>query len=716
MRPSLAAAAALLVSGLLLLGSGCGERGVDHGSDRGGPVILISIDTLRADHLPIYGATGVKTPTLDALAADSIVFDEAWSQVPLTFPSHASVLTGRLPADDGVRNNLGYRFDPAMPSIPTLLSAHGYQTGAAVSAYVLRGATGLAGAFDHYDDEMERSEGAAVGDIQRHGDATIRAATDWMDSHSGQPFFLFVHLFEPHAPYEPPEPFRTEYASSPYDGEIAAADHDLAALIDDLRQKNLYDDATIIFMSDHGEGLGDHGESQHGIFLYREAIHVPLFLKLPRNEMAGRRISTPVALTDILPTVASIAGIAIDDPKVIGTSLVEIARGATPDRKIFSETMYPRIHLGWSDLASLVDDRFHYIEAPTPELYDESSDPAETQNVLADNRRVYAAMKKEMATHDRSLTAPTDIDPEDLAKLTALGYLGGTHSTKAGENLPDPKDHIADLERYMAASTLVREDRAGEAIGTLQEITRNNPAFADAWTVLAKAYQQTGQLEQAVDAYQKTIEAAPMLAPGTALSLAEVLLDLNRYDDALHHAELALEAHPSAARIVRARAFLGLHRPAEAERELQPVLDDPSTRLDGNVVLVQVRIEQRRYPEALAISDQVREAVSSGNLEPVPMLWFVRGDVLARLGRTDEAKQSFRDEIARFPRDREAYIRLGALSILEGDLQAADRAFTAMTQANPSPSSYALIAQACRSLGQPERARAWEKRGKGTDR
>jgi len=232
------------------------------------PVIIVSIDTLRADHLSIYGYRGVETPNLAAFAGDAIVFENAYSHCPLTLPSHVAMLSGVLPAENGVRNNLGYRFDgQRVATIPMLLKKQGYSTGAAVSAYVLRGNTGLRDAFDFYDDAIGFESGASLGNLQRPGRMTIAAAEKWISAHSSQPLFFFLHLFEPHSPYDPPEPYRTRYADRPYDGEIAAADDLFGQFIRFLREKNIYDRAAIIVMSDHGEGLGDHGEQEHGISL-----------------------------------------------------------------------------------------------------------------------------------------------------------------------------------------------------------------------------------------------------------------------------------------------------------------------------------------------------------------------------------------------------------------------------------------------------------------
>ncbi|HWW62869.1 MAG TPA: sulfatase, partial [Thermoanaerobaculia bacterium] len=414
---------------LLLLTAACTRREPSAAAVTapGAPVILISIDTLRADHLPAFGYRGVETPAIDALRNDSILFTSAWSHVPLTLPSHVSILTGELPPDNGVRNNIGFPFDAAKhTTIPSLLRQHGYATGAAISAYVLRGNTGLASAFDFYDDRIAVRGGEVLGHLQRPGSESAQIAQQWIDDHASAPFFFMLHLFEPHSPYTPPEPFRTKYASQPYDGEIAAADAVVGAFLDHLKQKGIYDRAVIILLSDHGEGLRDHGEDEHGIFLYREAIHVPLMVKLPKSERAKSTVETPVQLIDVMPTVAALAG--VDAPhRLKGASLL-----APPaSRRIYSETLYPRIHLGWSDLRSLVDDKFHFIDSPRPELF-ATSDAAEKSNVLEDNRRVYASMRKDLEPIGREMPQIGNIDPEDAKKLAALGYLSSSSSQSSG--------------------------------------------------------------------------------------------------------------------------------------------------------------------------------------------------------------------------------------------------------------------------------------------
>src|SRR5207237_4276075 len=304
-------------------------------------------------------------------AADGIVFENAYAHVPLTFPSHATIMTGRLPFENGVRSNIGYKLDVnAQPTLPRLLSQHGYATGAAVSAYVLRRDTGMGSLFDFYHDAMEVWESATLGALQRRGDETVHAALGWVDRVEKRPFFLFLHLFEPHTPYEPVEPFRSKYAN-PYDGEIATADAIVGRFFAELDRRGLYDRSMIVLCGDHGEGLGDHGEQEHGVLLYREVLHVPLIVKLPRQRLAGRRVSAPAQLVDILPTIAEVVGATVP-AGLPGRSLI----GLSGDRAIYSETMYPRLHLGWSQLRSLTDARDHYIESPAPELFDVVADPA----------------------------------------------------------------------------------------------------------------------------------------------------------------------------------------------------------------------------------------------------------------------------------------------------------------------------------------------------
>ncbi|HYC58183.1 MAG TPA: sulfatase, partial [Thermoanaerobaculia bacterium] len=358
------------------------------------PVILISIDTLRSDRLPVYGYDKVSTPNLDAFRADAILYERAYSHCPLTLPSHASMFTGLLPADHGIRDNIGFTLPEKVPTLPALLKANGYATAAAVSAFVLRKGTGIARGFDAYDDEVEPIDTfQVIARVQRSGGETVAAARKWLDQHDPEkPFFYFLHLYDPHTPYEPPEPFRSQYKANPYDGEIAYTDHVIGEFLDYLKEKGIYDKALIMILADHGEGLNDHREEEHGIFLYREAIQVPLIVKLPGNARAGTSVSATAGLADVFSTILEQTATPRPAGHKDSVSLLSLI-DSDAKRNIYSETYYPRMHFGWSDLHSLTDGDHHLIRAPIPELYDLRKDPRETKNVMNEERRTYTAMR-----------------------------------------------------------------------------------------------------------------------------------------------------------------------------------------------------------------------------------------------------------------------------------------------------------------------------------
>src|SRR5713226_4300825 len=287
---------------LLLLAIGC--RPSDRlFSTKGTPIILISIDTLRSDHLPVYGYNKIETPAIDALRSDSILYSRAYSHCPLTLVSHASIFTGLLPADHGIRDNIGYTLNPKTKTLAEILKSKGYATGGAVSAIVLRGETGIKRGFDFWDDDVDIDPNfLSMGRAQRSGDETREVAQKWIGEHKSRPFFFFFHIYEPHTPYDPPEPFKSKYGST-YDGDVAAADAVTGRFLDFLRDQGIYDRAAIILLSDHGEGLGDHGEEEHGILLYREALQVPLMIKLPKSSERGKTVDAPVELIDVFPTI-----------------------------------------------------------------------------------------------------------------------------------------------------------------------------------------------------------------------------------------------------------------------------------------------------------------------------------------------------------------------------------------------------------------------------
>jgi len=676
---------------LLLLGVACSRsRSPEHPSSPNAPVIVISVDTLRADHLPAYGYKGVETPHIDALRRDGVLFERAYSHAPLTLPSHVSMLTGKLPFEHGVRNNLGFSLASSVPTLPSLLKSRGYATGAAVSAYVLRGTTGLAASFDDYDDAVAIRGGESFGAQQRPGRETVAVARTWIERHKGAPFFYMLHLFEPHTPYTPPEPHRSRWAL-PYDGEIATADEIVGELIASLKQQGIYDDALIVFLSDHGEGLGDHGEAEHGIFLYQEAIRVPLIVKLPGNARANSSSAAPVGLTDVFATVARTVG-----AEAAGVSLFDPPR----PRRIYAESLYPRIHLGWSELRSLVDETHQYIEAPKPELYDLAADPSEKSNVLSEQRRVYAALRTELEKLPRGESTTGNIDPEEAKKLAALGYLSAT-APSGGGPLPDPKDRIGELATLQRASMLVKERRYAEAIASLRSLVAANPRLTDAWSLLARTQQDAGDFDGAIATYRQTLSAHPQLAGDLGLSVAGLYLTKGDLAQAEAHARLGESTNPSLAHLMLGRVAMARGDYDAAMQHAQSVSNEYGYRVQGLVLAAQVYSRARNADRALQLLAQADREIAERKLGAIPLLEYTRGDALARLERFDEAEAAFRREIRDFPEDREAWASLAVIQWLRGQRDASRATMEQYVRANPSPDARAFAAKTFRELNAP---------------
>ncbi len=672
----------------------------------GAPVIIISIDTLRADHLPMFGYKKVDTPALDALRKDSILFTNAFSAVPLTLPSHTAMLTGLLPPQNQVRNNIGYRLDPALPTIPKALKSKGYACGGAVSAYVLRGNAGLASSFDFFDDGVVTKANMPIGTLQRPGADTEAIAKRWIGENQEKPFFFFLHLFEPHSPYEPPEPFRSRYAL-PYDGEIATADQVVGDFIADLKSKGIYDKAIIVLMSDHGEGLSEHGEPEHGIFLYREAIHVPLMVKLPKGDRGGETDEAPVSLIDIFPTIADLTG-APKPANLQGKSLLQHT-AADMQRRVYSETLYPRIHLGWSELRSLEGNQYHLIEAPKPELYDMARDPGEKANIIADERRTYASMRDELTKYGSEITLPSQMDPEDAKNLAALGYLGSAAGKSSGP-LPDPKDRIGEITQMIEATKLASEGKHEESIAAFRRITEENPHLTDAWQQLSQELETTGRYEEAAEACRKAIMISPDLAGEFGLRLGALLLKLDRLDEAEKHARLGEKVNFGSAHVLLARIAHAKKDYAKAMEEARLAEKDEFAHIPALVILGQLEGEQNHPQRALEIADQVEREAAERHLGNVETLNFVRGDAYARLQRFDEAIAAFQKEIALFPQDRQTYASLYVVYLLTGKPAEANQTLELMAAVNPNRRTYLFAARTADAVHDSRASAMWRKR------
>ena len=630
---------------------------------RSAPVVLISVDTLRADHLPAYGYKGVATPHIDALRRDSILFTNAYSHVPLTLPSHVSLFTGLLPPQNGVRDNIGYSLEPRIETLASCLRKAGYSTGGAVSSIILARTTGISLGFDFYEDDIEvTAPGQSLGRVQRAGERTLNRLRGWIEKTPGK-LFAFLHLFEPHSPYDPPEPYKSRYPVA-YDGEIARADEIVGDFLQLLKTRGLYERAVIVFLSDHGEGLNDHGEEEHGVLLYREAIRVPLLVKLPGSLRAGENVTAPAGLIDVFPTVTALLGLS-PPPGLAGIPLTA-ARGAATalSRRVYSETLYPRLHLGWSDLASLEDERYQYIEAPRPELYDIVADPREKQNLAASLPPAFRSMRLELSRLPRALQAPGASDPERVKKLAALGYISATSSNLSSANLPDPKDRVGAVDKLKTGFGHLQAGRFAQAALLFRELLAQDPGMTDVWGMLAQADLKLGDEREALKALQQSARLSP--SPETLLALAEFYLETGQYDLARRHALLAGESgaadiHESLARIAVAAGDW-----AAAEREAAAALKESPEHRVPRLILARVRKARGDLAGALAELEDVRNRSEREKQPPLFSLSYLRGDVLARLGRSAEAEAAFRDEIRDFPSSPLAWTGLAMLYASQG--------------------------------------------------
>jgi arylsulfatase A-like enzyme/tetratricopeptide (TPR) repeat protein len=620
------------------------------------PVILVSIDTLRADRLPLYGYRAGSAPAFDALGRDGVVFEEVYSHCPLTLPSHASLLTGLLPPDHGVRDNLGFSLADAHRTLAQRFKAAGLATGAAVSAYILRGSTGIGRGFDLYDDgidpEAARSD-PSLASLQRDGAVAVVALLRWIDERAeDERFFAFLHLFEPHSPYAPPE--RHRHHADPYDGELSYSDELLGRLVEGLRARGRLDGAVLAVTSDHGEGLGDHGEDEHGILLYREALHVPLVLRLPDRARAGLRLAGTVPLVDLPATLLDLAGLPTDG--LDGASLrAAIDRGRVEPAAVYSETFYPRYHFAWSELFSATEGRYRFIRAPSPELYDLATDPAEKQNLAATRERLVARMGSWLDGRTAGPVAqPQTVSPETREALRALGYVGASAaSARPSASLPDPKEKIGLVRRFREALGLKDAGRDGEAIAAFRALVAEEPGMADAWEMLGVTLARNGRTPEALDALGRVLETNPERA-SALLAMARLHALSGRTAMALELATRAVARDPGQAYEVLAQLEMDRGRPAEAEAFARKGLAAGGTRIMSEFILGVVAHQQGRCEEALEHFGRAEEAKRRRPHAVLRTLYAQMGECLLQLGRTAEAERAFRAELQVFPASREA--------------------------------------------------------------
>ena len=681
-----------------------------------GPIVFVSIDTLRADHLPAYGYGKVRTPAIDALAADGVVFERAYAHAPQTLPSHASILSGLLPFQTGVRDNVGFSIGPDVHLLPEMLRARGYATGGVVSSYVLRAETGMDRGFDFYDSRMpEAAPDQPIGQIERPGLDSLKIAERWMAGLTSPRFFLFFHIYEPHRPYDPPARF-AEYA--PYDGEIAFSDEIVGRLFAWLKARGWYDSATIVLFSDHGEGLGDHGEREHGLFLYDSTIHVPLVVKLPGETRAGTRLATPVEEIDLVPTVLDLLG-AARPADLRGRSLRGLLEGTQqtlPPAGFYAEALYGRYHYGWSELYALTDARYRYIKAPRPELYDLDRDPGELANLAPERPQTAAAMRGalDQILSGVTVSRPGAVSAEARQRLQALGYIGSgvdVAPETPAESLPDPKDEVGVLEKHQQAVELAARREYDKSIAVLQDILRDNPEMKDLWLQLGVEQVRLGRLPDALDAFRHLVTLAPSDGNGF-VSVASVLFTMGRLDEAAENARAALDLPNAGDRRMTTTAYevlvriaLARHDAAAARREAAAAAKADPTFPLSSYVEAMLLYQQGQYREALPLFQETIQRLQAHTVT-IQNLYYDTGDTLAHLGEAAQAEEAFTQEIRLSPANIRAHAGLAILYRSDGRTADAEAAVADLLRTVPTSQGYAMAIRLRTIFGEPARAAA----------
>jgi choline-sulfatase len=495
-------------------------------------VLLVTVDTLRADRLGAYGDAVARTPAMDGLAATGVLFERAFSPAPLTLPAHTSILTGLLPPAHGVRGNGAFALGPGTPTLAEGLRARGLASAAFIGGFPLARRFGLARGFDHYDDAVAKSPGVSYELAERRADVVVESARSWLSLHPGR-VFVWVHLFDPHAPYDPPVVLP---GLDPYRGEIAATDAALATLLAAWNARP--EPSLVVLTADHGEAFGEHGEESHSLFVYDTTLRVPLVVRGP-GWQPGRRVATAVGLGDIAATIVDAVG--PGGPTLPGRSLARSLDGAPAD-PLYAETLAPRLDFGWSDLRAWRDGRYKYVRAPRPELYDVQADPGETRNVVAEHPDVAARLRGDL---ERAMAAMGEVesrhvpDAETAERLRALGYVQGPQARGSGA---DPKD-MADVALMIARAAGPFRDHAAAA-AAYRPIAQRDPANPLVNLRLADALLRSGRADDAVPYYRKVIAGRPLTADAF-VGLASAHADRGRLDEARAVLVEALSVDPA---------------------------------------------------------------------------------------------------------------------------------------------------------------------------
>jgi arylsulfatase A-like enzyme/Flp pilus assembly protein TadD len=629
-------------------------------------LLLVTIDTLRADHVGAYGATNGATPTLDALAADGVRFDQVQTAAPLTAPSHATILTGQYPPVHGVRNNVIFTLGSKYPTLATLLKARGYRTAAFVGAYPVAAAFGFSQGFDTFDEGFHESSPGEQG-AERRADEVADSAIKWLGAAGGGPFFVWVHFYDPHAPYDPPPPYRERFGGHPYDGEIAFADAQLRRVLDAFRASGRDKHTVVMAMADHGEGLGDHHELTHAVLIYESTMRVPLVVAgtgVPR----GRVVTSRVATIDVLPTAMGLLGFETDK-NLLGRDLRPLMAGRPmASDPFYAESLFGRLSCHWAALRGWVQDDWKLVVGAEPELYNLASDPQEQRNLARDEpdrvRRMTEGLQRGLRRlaplGDKAQATPVTAEQEE--RLRSLGYAAGSGGGGALDDpsLPDPRTHVVFYDT-LQQSLVARGPGLPRAFDDIQRIVAADPGNPFAHGALATMSYQYGSFAVAAQAFARVLELEPE-RPGVRQNYGKLLRELGRLADSERELRIALAQTPeddSRTEISLSETLIALNKSREAESLITAVLAREPTNPEALGAKGRLLLAEGRPLDALPFL--VRATATS---EPDTFIELAR--VYLATGQLPKALESANEALRRVSGHPWALAVLGRALVLDG--------------------------------------------------
>jgi choline-sulfatase len=641
-------------------------------------VVLVTIDTLRADHVGAYGHASAETPTIDRLAREGVLLEDAVVQVPQTRPSHTSIFTGRYPYEHGIRDNYSAPLAAGTPTMASILRQQGWDTGGFIGAYPVSRPSGLDRGFAVFDDPFAAGDATTrEARTERRAKEVVDKALAWLARPRTGPFFAWVHLFDPHAPYEAPAPYGARHARSPYDGEVAYADAQLGRILAWLDEKGLRGRTLVVVTSDHGEGLGEHGEDEHMFFVYDSTLRVPLVLSWPGRLPANARVGGQFRSVDLLATVLDLLG--VPAPPTSGASRASFLRpGAKiPDNESYAESLYGQLHFGYAPLRALRGEGWKLIDVPRPELYRLAEDPHETRNLVEQRATVAAAMRRNLQRLDRQAGSAPELPAVDEAaaeRLAALGYVGGEPGAGGPPSGIDLKDRIGDVQAYTRGMREgIRLYRERDFEGAIRQLRRLSERMAPSFNVqyyLGRSLLDERRFGEAIPPLRKAAEMAPTRRTLSGLAaapiyayLVEAYAGAGQAKAAMDTLEQALKVAPANAELLRAKGWLLLQQgnlpDAKAALEKARSIDPAEPRLHADLSNVYRNLGD--LPRARA---EAQEALRRDPKSPEAHL--ANGLALGAIGREADAGAAFREALRLSPSHPDALFYLGSVELRAG--------------------------------------------------